>query len=164
MGRFALELFEGPDAHRARPLRLPAARRAAGRGRGLADAARFTQKPHTRIGVVFPATRAGRGSSSWIAPTDRRWALPWPVTTTQEGAVVEVAPGRGSERRGDRRSGARKSRVARQWTDSSGNPSNSPEAKLAFPLDFSHVDEQPDLSAQIHRYLRSVSKVPLHRP
>jgi hypothetical protein len=83
MGRFALELFEGPTLlERARfdfPL-LGAAE--------LDAAVSFTPKLRTRIGVVFPATSRGTRLDLVDRATGRRWALPWPV---QPAAVAPPA-------------------------------------------------------------------------
>jgi len=82
MGRFALELFEGPTLiERARfdfPL-LGAAE--------LDAAVSFTPKLRTRIGVVFPATRRGTRLELLDRATGRRWALAWPGQPTAEGAA-----------------------------------------------------------------------------
>jgi hypothetical protein len=73
MGRFALELFEGPTlVERARfdfPL-LAAPDRD--------GAVSLTSKLRTRIGVLFPATRRGTRLEVWDRATNRRWSLPWP--------------------------------------------------------------------------------------
>lgn len=77
MGRFALELFEGPTLiERVRfdfpLLAVPEA-----------DASpSFASKLKTRIGVVFPATKRGTRLELWDRATGRRWALPWPPRST----------------------------------------------------------------------------------
>ena len=75
MGRFALELFEGPTLiERVRfdfpLLGAPRARRT--------PSPSFAGKLRTRIGVVFPATKRGTRLELWDRATGRRWSLPWP--------------------------------------------------------------------------------------
>lgn len=86
MGRFALELFEGPTLiERARfdfPL-LGAPEPDGGPS--------LTAKLRTRIGVMFPATERGTRLDLLDRATGRRWALPWPVTG--EGASTSGANG-----------------------------------------------------------------------
>jgi hypothetical protein len=87
MGRFALELYEGPTLiERVRfdfPL-LGAADLAdetdgfAGLSRGL----------RTRVGVLFPATRRGTRLELWDRATDVRWSLPWPPLSAENRAVT----------------------------------------------------------------------------
>ena len=98
MGRFALELFEGPALiERVRfdfPLLGPPDPADAGRGAppsfsqklrtrvGVVEpdgGMSLTSKLKTRIGVVFPATRKGTRLELWDRASGRRWALPWPV-------------------------------------------------------------------------------------
>ncbi len=74
MGRFALELFEGPTlVERARfdfPL-LGAPE--------LDGGPSLTAKLRTRIGVMFPATERGTRLDLVDRATAHRWALPWPI-------------------------------------------------------------------------------------
>ena len=78
MGRFALELFEGPALiERVRfdfPLLGPPE---ADAGRGAPPS--LDAKLRTRIGVVFPATARGTRLELWDRATNRRWSLPWPL-------------------------------------------------------------------------------------
>jgi hypothetical protein len=79
MGRFALELFEGPTLiERVRfdfpLLALPDAPDA---GVGLTPTS-LTQKLRTRIGVVFPATSRGTDLMLVDRATGRQWSLDWP--------------------------------------------------------------------------------------
>ena len=79
MGRFALELFEGPTLiERVRfdfpmlggtPEQVDA---------GLQTPPRFEPKLRTRIGVLFPATKRGTKLELWDRARDVRWPLPWP--------------------------------------------------------------------------------------
>lgn len=74
MGRFALELFEGPTLIERARFDFPLL------GAEEPDAAlSFTPKLRTRIGVVFPATKRGTRLELVDRATRRRWALPWPV-------------------------------------------------------------------------------------
>lgn len=79
MGRFALELYEGPTLiERVRfdfpmlggPLDPVDA--------GLQTPPRFEPKLKTRVGVLFPATKRGTKLELWDRARDVRWALPWP--------------------------------------------------------------------------------------
>jgi hypothetical protein len=82
MGRFAVELFEGPTlVERARfdfpLLGVPEA----------ADASvSVASKLRTRIGVVFPASKRGTRLELWDRATGRRWSLPWPPADTANQA------------------------------------------------------------------------------
>jgi hypothetical protein len=86
MGRFALELFEGPALlERVRfdfPL-LGAPEPDAGR----TAAPSFAPKLRTRVGVVFPATERGTRLELWDRATNRRWSLPWPPSAGQTSAA-----------------------------------------------------------------------------
>jgi hypothetical protein len=86
MGRFALELFEGPTLIERVRFDFPLL------GAPEPDAAvTFGSKLKTRIGVVFPATKRGTRLELWDRATGRRWSLPWPPRTT--GAPSGVADG-----------------------------------------------------------------------
>jgi len=77
MGRFALELFEGPALIERTRFDFPllGAPVAGDGGRGAPS---FSQNLRTRIGVVFPATSRGTRLELWDRATNRRWSLPWP--------------------------------------------------------------------------------------
>ncbi|WP_394833603.1 hypothetical protein LVJ94_44560 [Pendulispora rubella] len=89
MGRFALELYEGPTViERARfdfPMLVAAGIDAgdAGRDRNRVD---FDAKLVSRIGVMFPSTARGTRLELWDRGTDQRWSLPWPPTDTRKDA------------------------------------------------------------------------------
>ena len=77
MGRFALELFEGPTLIERVRFDFPML------GAGDIDAGtrntpRFEPKLKTRIGVLFPATNRGTKLELWDRAKDTRVALPWP--------------------------------------------------------------------------------------
>ena len=88
MGRFAMELFEGPTLiERVRfdfPLLGAGPQRDAG-----PFAPDFQKKLTTRIGVLFPASTRGTKLQLWDRATDRRWDLPWPPTDTRDGGIAE---------------------------------------------------------------------------
>ncbi len=80
MGRFAIELFEGPTlVERVRfdfPMLISGdIPEDAGRGPHPAP---FDKKLTTRIGVMFPATSRGTRLELWDRATDRRYPLAWP--------------------------------------------------------------------------------------
>lgn len=73
MGRFAVELFEGPTLIERVRFDFPLL--------GAQDAdggPSITSKLRTRIGVVFPAAKRGTRLELWDRATNRRWTLPWP--------------------------------------------------------------------------------------
>jgi hypothetical protein len=78
MGRFALELFEGPTLIERVRFDFPLL----GAGEVL-DAGRrappsFERKLTTRIGVMFPAAKRGTRLELWDRSTGMRWSMPWP--------------------------------------------------------------------------------------
>jgi hypothetical protein len=87
MGRFAVELFEGPTlVERARfdfPMLMTGGIDAgadAGKDKNRVD---FDRKLVSRIGVMFPATSRGNRLELWDRGTEQRWSLPWPPTDTR---------------------------------------------------------------------------------
>ena len=93
MGRFALELFEGPTLiERVRfdfPMLGAAAEPIDG---GLRSQTRFEPKLKTRIGVLFPATSRGTKLELWDRARDVRVALPWPPHEGPVGPVPDAGP------------------------------------------------------------------------
>jgi hypothetical protein len=82
MGRFALELFEGPTLIERVRFDFPLL------GAPEVDASpSFSSKLRTRIGVVFPATKRGTRLELWDRATGRRWSLPWPPQTTGDASA-----------------------------------------------------------------------------
>ena len=88
IGRFALELFEGPTLIERVRFDFPllgdgplSSRDAGAGGRPVPD---FTKKLVTRIGVMFPASPRGTKLQLWDRGTDRRWDLPWPPIDTRD--------------------------------------------------------------------------------
>ncbi len=78
MGRFALELFEGPALVERVRFDFPLLGSPDAVDAGRAAPPSLTLKLRTRIGVVFPATARGTRLELWDRATDRRWSLPWP--------------------------------------------------------------------------------------
>lgn len=80
MGRFALELFEGPTLIERTRFDFPLL------GAPEPDGGpSLTAKLRTRIGVMFPATARGTRLDLVDRATGHRWALPWPITTADAG-------------------------------------------------------------------------------
>jgi hypothetical protein len=73
MGRFALELFEGPTLIERVRFDFPLL------GAPDPDAAvSITRKLRTRAGIAFPNTERGTHLELLDRATGRRWSLPWP--------------------------------------------------------------------------------------
>jgi hypothetical protein len=78
MGRFAIELFEGPTLIERVRFDFPML------GPPSAPDASFLAPPDlqrkltSRIGVMFPAVSRGTRLELWDRATDARWPLPWP--------------------------------------------------------------------------------------
>jgi hypothetical protein len=88
MGRFALELFEGPTLIERVRFDFPLL------GPPEPDASlSFSPKLRTRIGVVFPATKHGTRLELWDRATGRRWSLPWPLQASGDASVSVDAGG-----------------------------------------------------------------------
>ncbi len=88
MGRFALELFEGPTLIERVRFDFPMLGVPESPDAGLRTAPRFEPKLKTRIGVLFPATKRGTKLELWDRARDVRMALPWPP---KEGRVTPDA-------------------------------------------------------------------------
>ena len=78
MGRFALELFEGPILIERVRFDFPMLGTPEAQDAGMRAAPRFEPKLKTRIGVLFPATKRGTKLELWDRARDVRVALPWP--------------------------------------------------------------------------------------
>ena len=95
MGRFAIELFEGPTLLERARFDFPLL------GPPEPDAAvSLSSKLRTRIGVVFPAVQRGNRLELWDRATGRRWSLPWPpaVATSAEATDAAAHVGLGDAR------------------------------------------------------------------
>jgi hypothetical protein len=82
MGRFALELFEGPALIERVRFDFPLLGAPDLGDGGYRAPPSLSQKLRTRIGVVFPATARGTRLELWDRATNRRWSLPWPLQST----------------------------------------------------------------------------------
>jgi hypothetical protein len=88
MGRFALELFEGPALIERVRFDFPLLGPPEPDG-GVS----LTRKLRTRIGVVFPATKRGTRLELLDRATDKRWSMPWPpVDSAAVDAGAQAAP------------------------------------------------------------------------
>jgi hypothetical protein len=86
MGRFALELFEGPTLIERARFDFPMLGAPEVPDAGMKTPPRFEPKLKTRIGVVFPATKRGTRLELWDRARDVRWTLPWPPKEGPAGA------------------------------------------------------------------------------
>ncbi len=89
MGRFALELYEGPTLIERVRFNFPMLGGTEAPDAGWKTPPRFEPGLKTRIGVLFPATKRGTRLELWDRATDRRWPLPWPP---KEGIFSDPAP------------------------------------------------------------------------
>lgn len=87
MGRFALELFEGPTLIERARFDFPLLGAYETPDAGFRGPARIEPGLTTRIGVFFPATKRGTRLELWDRATDRRWPLPWPPTAGVAGTA-----------------------------------------------------------------------------
>ena len=90
MGRFALELYEGPTLIERARFDFPMLGAVETTDGGWHAPARFEPKLKTRIGVLFPATRRGTRLELWDRAQNKRWPLPWPP---REGVFSDVDGG-----------------------------------------------------------------------
>lgn len=79
MGRFALELFEGPTLLERVRFDFPGLIDGDIVDAGHGGAPRIDKNLTTRIGVLFPRTARGTRFELWDRATDRRWPLGWPL-------------------------------------------------------------------------------------
>ncbi|HVM69259.1 MAG TPA: hypothetical protein VM204_05415 [Gaiellaceae bacterium] len=93
MGRFALELYEGPTLIERARFNFPMLGGAEAPDAGWKTPARFEPKLKTRIGVFFPATKRGTRLELWDRATDERWPLPWPPKEGTYGDAPDAGPG-----------------------------------------------------------------------
>ncbi|HEV3192452.1 MAG TPA: hypothetical protein VGY54_18200 [Polyangiaceae bacterium] len=78
MGRFALELYEGPALIERVRFDFPMLAVPDTADAGWASPPSLTRKMRTRIGVIFPATDRGTRLELWDRASGDRWLLPWP--------------------------------------------------------------------------------------
>lgn len=94
MGRFALELFEGPTLIERVRFDFPMLGMEEISDAGYKTPIRFLPGLNTRIGVYFPATKRGTRLELWDRATNRRWPLPWPpVEGTFDGGAPPPSGG-----------------------------------------------------------------------
>ncbi len=91
MGRFALELYEGPTLIERVRFDFPMLGVPDAPDAGFRTPPKFEPKLKTRIGVFFPATKRGTRLELWDRAKDQRWPLPWPP---KEGVVTAPDAGR----------------------------------------------------------------------
>jgi hypothetical protein len=91
MGRFALELFEGPTLIERVRFDFPLLGPPEPGDAGWTAPPSITPKLRTRIGVVFPATHRGTRLELCDRATNRRWALPWPPGPSS-ASVPDASP------------------------------------------------------------------------
>jgi hypothetical protein len=92
MGRFALELFEGPTLIERVRFDFPMLGVPEGPDAGLRTAPRFEPKLRTRIGVLFPATKRGTRLELWDRARDVRMPLPWPPKEGPAAPANDAGP------------------------------------------------------------------------
>jgi hypothetical protein len=78
MGRFAIELFEGPALIERVRFDFPMLGPPEPADAGWNAPPSLQKNLTTRIGVMFPAVNRGTRLELWDRATDRRWPLPWP--------------------------------------------------------------------------------------
>jgi hypothetical protein len=92
MGRFALELFEGPTLIERVRFDFPMLGVPEAPDAGMRTTPRFEPKLKTRIGVLFPATKRGTKLELWDRARDVRMPLPWPPKEGPMGPVPDAGP------------------------------------------------------------------------
>jgi len=92
MGRFALELYEGPTLIERVRFDFPMLGVPDGPDAGMRTAPRFEPKLRTRIGVLFPATKRGTRLELWDRARDVRMPLPWPPKEGPAGPPPDAGP------------------------------------------------------------------------
>lgn len=78
MGRFALELFEGPTLIERVRFDFPMLGAGDAQNKAFLAPVSFEKKLTTRIGVMFPQTKKGTRLDLWDRATNLRYRLPWP--------------------------------------------------------------------------------------
>jgi hypothetical protein len=78
MGRFAIELYEGPGPALVERVRFDFPMLGPPEADAGPETPSLTRQLKTRIGVLFPATALGKRLELVDRATGRRWALPWP--------------------------------------------------------------------------------------
>jgi hypothetical protein len=78
MGRFALELFEGPTLIERVRFDFPMLGPPTPPDASYMAPPDLQRKLTSRVGVMFPASKRGTRLELWDRATDQRWPLPWP--------------------------------------------------------------------------------------
>lgn len=78
MGRFALELFEGPTLIERVRFDFPMLGAGDAQNKAFMAPPSLEKKLTTRIGVMFPQTKKGTRLELWDRATNLRYWLPWP--------------------------------------------------------------------------------------
>ncbi len=86
MGRFALELLEGPTLIERVRFDFPLLGDEPKDG-GTRPVPFFGKNLVTRIGVMFPATSRGTKLELWDRASDKRWELPWPPSEGNDASA-----------------------------------------------------------------------------
>jgi hypothetical protein len=84
MGRFALELFEGPTLIERVRFDFPMLGAGDAQNKNFMAPPSLEKKLTTRIGVMFPQTKRGTRLELWDRATNQRYRLPWPPEPTPE--------------------------------------------------------------------------------
>lgn len=89
MGRFALELFEGPTLVERVRFDFPMLGAGDSQNKGFMAPPSLEKKLTTRIGVMFPQTKKGTRLELWDRATNLRYRLPWPpvAATLDDGGA-----------------------------------------------------------------------------
>ena len=85
MGRFAIELFEGPTLIERVRFDFPMLGADEPQDGGYMGPPSLQRKLTSRIGVMFPQTNRGTRLELWDRATDKRWPLPWPPAGEGDG-------------------------------------------------------------------------------
>ncbi len=96
MGRFALELFEGPTLIERVRFDFPMLGTGDAQNKSFLAPVSFEKKVTTRIGVMFPQTKKGTRLDLWDRATNLRYRLPWPPDAAPPPTTASVAPDAGS--------------------------------------------------------------------
>ncbi len=100
MGRFALELFEGPTLIERVRFDFPMLGTGDAQNKNFLAPVSFEKKITTRIGVMFPQTKKGTRLDLWDRATNLRYRLPWPpdaiAPSTTAPSTTASAPDAGS--------------------------------------------------------------------
>jgi hypothetical protein len=88
MGRFALELFEGPTLIERVRFDFPMLGTGDHQNKAFLSPPSFEKKLTTRIGVMFPQSKRGTKLELWDRATNLRYRLPWPPETQSAGDMA----------------------------------------------------------------------------